>query len=78
MYFYISTSRRMCAVPDMAVLCSSLISSCPLMLFRDYLSGFEMVPTAPIVTGITFALTRHMRCISIVRSLYIIIIIIIL
>jgi len=32
-----------------------------------------MVPVAPIVTGITFVFTFHMRCISIVRSLYFII-----
>ena len=29
-----------------------------------------MVPVAPIITGITFVFTFHMRCISIVRSLY--------
>ena len=28
-----------------------------------------MVPVAPIITGITFVFTFHMRCISIVRSL---------
>jgi hypothetical protein len=30
-----------------------------------------MVPVAPIITGITFVFTFHMRCISIVRTLYI-------
>jgi hypothetical protein len=29
-----------------------------------------MVPVAPIITGITFVFTLHMRSISIVRSLY--------
>ena len=29
-----------------------------------------MVPVAPIITGITLVFTFHMRCISIVRSLY--------
>ena len=29
-----------------------------------------IVPVAPIITGITFVFTFHMRCISIVRSLY--------
>jgi hypothetical protein len=48
------------------------------MLLRYCLSDFEIVPAAPIITGITFALTPHMRCISITRPFYIIIIIIIL
>jgi hypothetical protein len=30
-----------------------------------------MVPVAPVITGITFAFTFHMRCISITRSYYI-------
>jgi hypothetical protein len=29
-----------------------------------------MVPVAPIITGVTFVYTFHMRCIPIVRSLY--------
>ena len=32
LYFYISTLRSMCAVPNMAVFCSSLISSLLLLL----------------------------------------------
>jgi len=40
------------------------------MLLTYFLNDFEMVPVAPIITGITFAFTFHMRCISIVRSLY--------
>ena len=35
-----------------------------------YFQDFETVPVAPIITGITFVFTFHMRCISIVRSLY--------
>jgi hypothetical protein len=35
-----------------------------------FLNDFEIVPVAPIITGITLAFTFHMRCISIVRSLY--------
>ena len=34
------------------------------------LNDFEMVPVAPIINGITFAFTFHMRCISVVRALY--------
>ena len=35
-----------------------------------FLNDFEMVQFAPIITGITLVFTFHMRCISIVRSLY--------
>ena len=69
LYFYISTFRSMCAVPNMAVFCSSLTSWFPGMLLTYFLNDFEIVPVAPIITGITFVLTFHMRCISIVKSL---------
>ena len=68
LYFYISTFRNMCAVPNMAVFCSSLTSCFPGMLLTYFLNVFEIVPVAPIITGITFVFTFHMRCISIVRS----------
>jgi hypothetical protein len=58
----------MCAVPNMTVFCSSLISCFP-GIFLMY-SDFEMLPVAHIVTGITFVFTFHVRCISVVRSLY--------
>ena len=70
LYFYISTFRSMCVVPNMAVFCSSLISCFPGMLFTYFLIEFEIVPVAPIMTGITFVFTFHMCCISVVRSLY--------
>ena len=70
LYFYISTFRRMCAVPNMAVFCSSLTSCFPVMLLTYFLIDFEIVPVAPIITAITFVFTFHMRCIYIVRSLY--------
>ena len=70
LYFYISTFRSMCAVPNMAVFSSSLTSRFPGMLLTHFLNVFEIVPVAPIITGITFVFTFHMRCISIVRSLY--------
>ena len=78
LYFYISTFRSMCAVPNMAVLCSSLTACFPGMLLTYSLNNFEIVPVAPIFTGITFVFTFHMHSISIVRSLFIIIIIIII
>ena len=67
LYFHISTFRSMCAV---AVFCSSLTSRFPGMLLTYFLNDFEIVPVAPIITGITFVFTFHMRRISIVRSLY--------
>ena len=86
LYFYISTFRSMCAVPNMAVFCSSFTSCFPGMLLTYFLNDFEIVPVAPIITGMTFVVTFHMRCISIVRfyilestrRLFIIIIIIII
>ena len=59
-YFYSGTSRGMYAVPDMTVFCGSLISCFPGTLLRYCLSDFEVVPVAPIITGITFAFTFHM------------------
>ena len=59
----------MCALPNMDVFCSSLISCFPGTLFRYFLNDFEMLPVAPIITGITFVFTFHMRCIFIARSL---------
>jgi hypothetical protein len=42
----------MCAVASMAVYFSSLISCFPRMLLRYFLNYFEVVPVAPIITGI--------------------------
>jgi len=51
LYLYVSTFRSMCAVPNMAVFCSSLTSWFPGMLLTYFLNYFEMVPVAPIITG---------------------------
>jgi len=59
LYFYIS--RSMCAVPNMTVLCSSLTSCFPGMLITYFLNNFEIVPVAPIITGITFVFL-HSTC----------------
>ena len=69
LYFYISTSRSMCAVLNMAVCCSSFTSCFPGMLLTYFLNNSETVPVATIITGIAFVFTFHMRCISVVRSL---------
>jgi hypothetical protein len=70
MYFYISTFRSMCAVPNMAVFCSSLTSLLPGTVLTHFLNDFEMVPFALIITGITLVFKFHIRYISMVRSLY--------
>ena len=70
LYFYVRTFRSMCAVPNMAVFCSSFTSWFPDMLLMYFLNDFEMVPLAPIITGITLVFTFHMHCISIVRYYY--------
>ena len=57
LYSYISTFRSVCAVPNMAVFCSSLTSWFPGMLLTYFLNVFEIVPVAPIITCITFVFT---------------------
>ena len=64
------TFRSMCAVPNMAVFCSSLTSWFPGMLPMYFVNDFTVVPVAPVVTGITFVFTFHMHSISIVMYLY--------
>ena len=44
LYFYISTFQSMCAVPNMAVFCSSLTSCFPGMLLTYFLNDFKIVP----------------------------------
>jgi hypothetical protein len=56
LYFYVSTFRSMCVAPNMAVLCSSLTSRFPGMMLTYFLNDLEMVPAAPIITGITLLL----------------------
>jgi hypothetical protein len=40
------------------------------MVLTYFLNDLEMVPVAPIITGITLVFTFHIRCIFIVRSYY--------
>ena len=75
LYLYVSTFRNMCAVPNMAVFCSSLTSWFPGMLLTYFLNDSEMVPVAPIITGITFGFTCHMCCIPV---LYVVLLILLL
>ena len=55
LFFYVSTFRSICAVPSMAVFCSSLTSCFPGMSLTYFLNDLEMVPVAPIITGITYS-----------------------
>jgi hypothetical protein len=49
LYLYVSTFRSMCAVPSMAVFCSSLTLWFPGMLLTYFLNYFEMVPVTPLL-----------------------------
>jgi len=46
LYFYISTFRSMCAVPNMAVFCSSLTSCFPGILLTYFLNDFEIASSS--------------------------------
>jgi len=52
LYFYISTFRSMCAVPNTAVFCGSLTSCFLGMLLTCFLNYFEIIPIAHIIIGI--------------------------
>ena len=54
LYFYVSTFRSMCAVPNMAVFWSSMTSCFPGKLLTYFLNDFEIVPVASIIIGVTF------------------------
>jgi hypothetical protein len=62
LYLYVSTFRSMCAMPNMAVFCSSLTSWFPGMLLTYFLNEFEMVPVAPLITDITFIIIIIIIC----------------
>jgi hypothetical protein len=40
------------------------------MSLTYFLNDLEMVSVAPIIPGITLVFTFHIRCVSVVRSLY--------
>jgi len=68
LYFYISTFRKMRAVPNMAVPFTVIISHLPVStMLRYFRNEFEMVPFATVAT---FVSTFHICCISILRPLY--------
>jgi hypothetical protein len=55
-----------------------LISCFPGTLLGYFLNGFEMVPVALIITGITFVFTLHMQCISIAGLLLLLLLLLLL
>jgi hypothetical protein len=67
----------MCAVPNMAVFCSSFTSWFPGILLMYFLNDFEMVPVAPIITGITLVFTFDMRCISIIIVVVVVVVVVV-
>jgi hypothetical protein len=73
LYFSISTFRSTCAVPNMAVVSSALISCFPGMLLSHLLNDFRW-PKLPLLLLVSlsffFFFAFHVRCISVVRSLY--------
>jgi len=69
LYIYISTFPSLCAVTNMAVFCSSLISCFPSTLLKYFVSEFDIFPVSPIIAGITYIFTFHLRCISTLRYL---------
>jgi len=56
LYFYISTFRSMCAVPNMAVFCSSLASCFPGMLLTYFLI---LILRLHLIIIIIFSLNIH-------------------
>jgi hypothetical protein len=50
LYFYISTFRNMCIVPSMTVFCGFLNSCFPVVLLMYFVSDFEVVPVAYVVS----------------------------
>jgi len=60
MYFYITTSRRACAVPNMVASCSSLISCFPDMSLRYCLNYSAEIKPAQCCIKLVFHLTYTM------------------
>ena len=49
----------MCAVLRIVVFLNSLTSSFSTTFYRHFLDDFDVVPVAPVITGITFVITFH-------------------
>ena len=73
-----STFRIMCDVPSIAVFCSESIECFPGIVSKFFFKLLVTIRVAPIITGKIVHLRFHIRCISIHKRLFIIIIIIII
>ena len=54
LYFYISTFRSVCTVPNMAVFCSSVTSCFPGMLLTCFVNDFEIIIIIIIIINSMF------------------------
>jgi hypothetical protein len=66
----------MCAVPNMAVFCSSLTSWLPGMLLTYFLNDFEMVPVTPVITGINLVVVVAVVVVVVIIIIIIIIVVV--
>jgi len=65
LFFYVSTFRSMCAVPNMAVFCSSLTSWFPAMSLTYFLNDLEMIPVKmTVMNGKGFGRKRSFHDLS--------------
>jgi len=48
------------------------------MLLTYFLNGFEIVPVAPIITGITFVFTFHTRCLLLLLLVVVVVVVVVL
>ena len=65
-----SNFRIMCDVPSTAVFCSGSVECFPGMASKFICKPFVTIPVAPIITGITFHFTFHIRFIYVHNPLY--------
>ena len=54
---------------QLAVFCSSLIWRFPVFCSGIFQTIFQLVPVAPVITGMAFVFIFHMFCVSLVRPL---------
>ena len=64
-----STSRIACNIPCIAVFCSESIECFPGTASKFFLRLLVTIPVAPIVTGIIVHFRFHIRCISLILLL---------
>jgi hypothetical protein len=66
----------MCDVPSIAVFCSESIESFPGTASKFFLKLLVTIPVTPVITGIIVHFRFYIRCISIHKFVFVIIIII--